>query len=165
MYSIYQSPFHPLGLSFWSLDSLAHVDCLWLLLHVCTFTAGFLWLTMALLFSRMACDTHLSQENLCILSCQVKQPFEHCWCPTQYLWDYDMGGFFLLVFLFFCIYMYKPGQSSTYSIIKFSALLAETFGVYFITVCTDGHNTFLAAAAEPVCILTRWPYVALWPLS
>lgn len=42
---------------------------------------------------------------------------------------------------------------------------AETFRVYFIPACTDSRNTILAAAPEAVCILTRWPYVAPWPLS
>lgn len=56
--------------------------------------------------------------------------------------------------------MYKSDRSFKYSIIKFSAPLAETLRVYFIPACTDGRSTFLAAAAGAVCILTRRPYVA-----
>lgn len=95
LYIISQSPFHPLGQSFGSLSSLAHISCLWLSLHVCSFTTSFLWLTVALLVSQMACDTHLSQGNLCVLFCQVKQPFVYRWRLTQYLWDYKTWVFFL----------------------------------------------------------------------
>lgn len=94
-------PFTPWADLFRSLDSLAHVNCLWLSLHVCTFPASFLWLTVALLSSWMACDTHLSQGNLCVPSCQVKQPFVHCWRPTQYLWDYKTRVLFFFFFFFF----------------------------------------------------------------
>lgn len=129
---------------------MAHINCLWLSLHVFSFTASFLRLTAALLSSQMACDTHLSQANLCVPSCQVKQL---CILLTSNPISLD-------VCFFPCFFMYKSDHSFKYSIIKFSALLAETFRVYFIPACTDSRNTFLAAAAGAMCILTRWPYVA-----
>lgn len=104
LYSIYQSPLHPLGSFFWSLDPLAHINCLWLSLHVCTFTASFLQLTVALLFSRMACDTHLSQGNLCILSCQVKQsnnPLNIADVQPNIFGIIRNGWFFFCLFWFF----------------------------------------------------------------
>lgn len=105
-------------------------------------------------YPRQICASHPAKSNNSLYIADV-QPnifgLKRCGCFL----------FFFVGFFFSAFSCSNPTKSSKHSIIKFSVLLAETLKVYFIPVCTDSHNTFLAAAAGAVCILTRWPYVAL----